>query len=255
MVDVLIVIQVVIVDIVDERDCGRQRKKALNILAGLGDEGAVPPDAHAAAQKVHIAAHMNGRIAPGGLVDAGKHGGDGCLAVAAGDGHHGGKTLRNLAQRNAALQLRDTQLRRQLPLRIVGFDGSAVDHKLRVPEIFARMSHRIGNTGLVQRGCKLGLFPVAAGDLMPLRLQYQRKAVHAAPADADEMDSFCVVDLCHGCSFILLHYGREEFQACACCLLTSYYTPVQKSAQVGREYAGIFRRHRLFLLAGAARFC
>jgi len=207
VVDILVVVEVIIVDVVDERHGRCEGQEAFDVFAGFGDEGAVVADAHTAAQQVNIAADVDGCVPVRRGVDVRKHGGDGGLAVAARDGDDGIIALGDLAQGDAALELGDAEFLCHLALGVIGFDRGAVDDKIRVLNIFTGVSHGEGDAGLIKRVGKLRAFAVAARDLVTLGLQDQREAVHAAAADTDEMDSFCVIDLCHNRSFAFASAG------------------------------------------------
>ena len=182
------VVQMIVIDVADERNGRGKRQKALHVFAGLRDEQVAAADPNAAAERIHIAADVDGRIRVRRLSDAGEHGGDGSFAMTAGDGDNLMESGGDLAQRHAALKLRNAPLRCNDALRVIRLDRGGVDHKIRAVKICARVADRIGNARRVQTVCKLRALPVAAGDHMPVRFQNARKTAHAAAADADQMN-------------------------------------------------------------------
>ena len=193
-----VAVQMVVVDVVDQGHRGHQGEKAADVLAGLGDEQVPVPHLHAPVQQVHEAAHVDRGVQLRLLVDVGQHGGDGGLAVAAGDGGHMGVPGGDLAEGHAPLHLGDAVLPGVGPLRVVGLDGGGVDDQLRTRRLLPLLGDADGDAQLHEPVRELGPLPVRARDLMALLLQYLRDTAHAAPAHADEMDALHIVQTnCH----------------------------------------------------------
>jgi hypothetical protein len=140
---------------------------------------------------------MDRRVGLCKVVDEREHGGDGRFAVASRNCNHFAVALADLPQRHAALQFGNALFAREHALRIVGLDRGGVDHEIRPLDVFARMTNAVADVFLVERVHKRRALAVGAGHDVPLRLQDERKPVHAAPADADQVDALCFVDMCH----------------------------------------------------------
>ena len=197
MLDVFIIIQMVVIDVVDERNGGAQRQKALHIFAGFGDEHVMRADAHTALEDIHKAADVHGGVRLAGLADVGQHGGDGGLSVAARDADHVLVAFGQLPERDGAFQLRDAPFLRGHAFHVRGLDGGGVDHKVGVAEVIGRMPDRDRNAKLLQALRKRG--DVRVGTLHGIApvAQDLGKAVHGAAADADEVDGFVVRNVRH----------------------------------------------------------
>ena len=184
-VQVLVAVQVVVVDVVHQSHRGQEGEKALHILAGFGDEQLPVPDLYAAVQQIHKATHVDGGIEASLPVHIGQHGGDGGLAVAAGDGGHMGIAGGNLAESHAPLHLGDAVLPGIGTLRVVGLDGGGVDDQLCPLHLLPLLGNEHGDTQLSKPIGELGPLPVGPGDGVPLFFENLCKAAHAAASHAD----------------------------------------------------------------------
>ena len=101
-----------------------------------------------ALQNVHKSADMHRGIQRSGFTDVGKHGGDGGFPVAARYTYNILVAFRQLAQRNGALELRDTALRCGHAFYVCGLDGSRIDHQVCVAKVFCAMADCNGHAEL-----------------------------------------------------------------------------------------------------------
>ena len=136
---------------------------------------------------------MHRRVEIRDLVDEREHGRDRGLAVAARNGNDLVEPRRKLPQRDAALELRNAMFASVDTLRIVRLDRRGIDDQIGVCRLLGPMSVVYGDAVLFEPVGELRLTAVASRDLMPLRLQDPRDAAHAAAADPDAMNPFCLV--------------------------------------------------------------
>ncbi len=182
-----IVLDVLVVDIGDDRDVGMEEREVAEGFAGLRHEMVAGADTCApVAEGGNIGAdHESGRGARR-LEHLGDHRRGRRLAVRAGD-QHGCAVAPEAVEALGAAQHRDGALLCLRELDIVGGDGVARHHQRRVGDIVGAVSER--DVG-AQRRQAVGLLrpaQVAAGDA-PLHADERlSKAAHARPADADEM--------------------------------------------------------------------
>ena len=141
-VDILVIVEVVVVDVVDERVGGPQLQKALHIFAGFGEKRGVLPHGHAAAQKIDHAADMNGEVDVAFPKDQRTHRCDRGFAVAACDAHHCVELPADLPQQHRAFHHRNAQTLRRVIFQVARFDGGRIDHQCRAVEVLGVVSDR-----------------------------------------------------------------------------------------------------------------
>ena len=186
LVEGAVVVEVLRVDIGDQRHVGRQLDEGAVGFVRLDHHPVAGAHARIGAVGVDDAAIDDGRVEAAGIEQRRHHRGGGGLAVGAGDRD---RLLEphQLGQHLGAAHHRQQALARRLELGIVALDRRGDDHHPRLAEIGGVVADGDGNPQLAQAldvgvvGEVGALHPVAEID------QHLGDAAHADAADADEM--------------------------------------------------------------------
>ena len=193
-VEGLIVVEVLAVDVGDDRHGGREAQERAVALVGLGDQELPLAEARVRAQGVEPPADHDRGVEPAPRQHRGDHRGGGRLAVRTGD-RDPELHPHELGQHLGAADDRQPQLARRGELRIVGRDGGRVDHDLRALDVRGRMPDDDPPAELDQAVVRFGPgfagcpAQVAARDLVAHVEEHLGDARHAGAADADEVDA------------------------------------------------------------------
>ena len=196
VVYILVAVQMVLVDVEDDRHGGVEVQKTAVVLAGLEDE-LIPAAPRGAAQIVQFPADVYARVAPGGQKHLRQHRGGGGLAVRAADGDGALAALHQLPNEVAALHLRYAQPRGLGALGVVRGDGGGVDDQLRAAHVFRLVADKHLHAMRFQRFGFVRAGAVRAGDLVALVLQKARQPRHGAAAHADHVYALHIAYLRH----------------------------------------------------------
>ena len=181
-----VVIEVVGLDVRDDRGERRQQQERLVALVGLGHEQVAAAVVRVGTRLVEIGADRERGILAAVLEGAGEHRGGGRLPVRTGhrnpsaSGHDGGK-------RGCTRQDPQPAPTRLDQLGVGVLDGGGHHYGVGRAQVGRVMTERDPRTENAQRGQHPGLLGVAAGDLRPAREHDAGNARHATAAYADEV--------------------------------------------------------------------
>ena len=194
IVDVLIEIQMIFLNICDHRHRRPQVEETGVELTGLGQKSMAFADAGASADKVQIAADMNGRILAALHQHLTEHGRGGGLAVGSAHADSGFIAFHQLAQQRGPFDGGNAKPLRFHPLRVVGQDGHGIDHQIGPMNVFRPVANGHGNMQfLPQVPGSVGFQIVRAGQPVSLFQQHLGQAAHAGAADADHVDMLSLI--------------------------------------------------------------
>ena len=197
VVDVLIIIQMIVVNIVDQRYGWAQRQKAFHIFACLGNKHVVRADANTAVEDIHKTADVHCGVRLAGLADVRQHGSDRRFAMAARNADHILVAFGQLAERNGSLQLRNAPFLCSHTLYVRWLNRRRINDEVGRTEIVSRMADCDRNAELLQALCKRGNICIGALHGIAPVTKDLGETVHRAAADADEMDGFMVRNVRH----------------------------------------------------------
>ena len=212
VVQVLVEIEVILLDVGDDRDGGVELQEARVELACLHDERLMAAHARAAADVIELAADVHRGIEPGVQKRLRDHRGGGRLAVRAADVDGVRVALHQLAQQRGALHLRDAQARGFGALGVLRADGGGVDDQVRAVNVFGAVTDVHGDALVLEHLCRIGSGGVGAGDGDAGLLQHAGQAAHGAAADADHVRAlaFVIPDMRHNCLLRAQHTPRRN---------------------------------------------
>ena len=183
-----VIVQVVVVDVEDDADAGRELQEGLAEFAGFDDGACAAARLAVAADQGQLAADDGGGVAPGQLQHGGDHAGGGRFAV--GTGHADALRVQaaDKAEQHAALHRFDAAGAGGVQLRVAGVDGRAVNDEVGIAEVGRVVADRDGHAHLALGGGDLGFLHIRAGQGQPAAVQDLDQRVHAGAAAADAVD-------------------------------------------------------------------
>ena len=180
-------VQMVGVNIKDDRDRREEVQEGVAVFAALEDDGVALADAVARAEQWQKAADHDRRVQPGLHENMREHGGRRRLAVGTGDADGVLVRLHDIAPGLGALKDGDASGAGSGDLGVVVVRGSRADEAVGALDILGAVADR----DLDALGDQLvrgdGGVHVRAGDLHPHAPQHQPQRAHRHAADADQM--------------------------------------------------------------------
>ena len=187
------VVQMIRVDVEDDRDIRRQLEEGVHILACFAHDDVAVTDIAVAADEGQLAADDGGGIKAGADQHLAEHSGSGRLAVRTGYGDAAAIAAGDDPQHDAALDGRDPLLLRGDQLGIILLDCGGVNHQLCALDILGAVTHVHRYAVALDAVKGIALVHVRAGELKAFAVQDLGQRTHTRAADADEMDSFDMI--------------------------------------------------------------
>lgn len=138
-------VQMVGLDVENDRDGGEEAQERVAVFAALGDDGVAVADAVAGVEQRQCAADHHGGVGVRSHEDVCRHAGGGRFAVRAGDAQGVAVAVHDRAPRLRTLKDRDAACDRAGDLGIVVVDGGGADDKIGIAEIVRRVTDGHGN--------------------------------------------------------------------------------------------------------------
>ena len=195
VVDVLEEVEMILLDVQDDRNGRREAQEGIGVLAALRDEAALAADAERAADGGQVAADHDRRVHLRLDGHHGHHRGRGGLAVGAGEADDIVVVAHDVAPGLCALHDRDAELVCADDLGVFVVNGGGAHDQGRALDVLRPVL--IGDRGaerLETRG-DVGAQAVGAGDRHTLAQQKLCERVHGYAADADEVNSFLIFNI------------------------------------------------------------
>jgi hypothetical protein len=187
VVQVLEEVQMVGLDVENDRDGGEEAQERVAVFAALGDDGVAVADAVAGVEQRQCAADHHGGVGVRSHEDVRRHAGGGRFAVRAGDAQGVAVAVHDRAPRLRTLKDRDAACDRAGDLGIVVVDGSGADNKIGIAEIVRRVTDGDGNAQRAQVLHGGGVVHVAALHGESHGMQDLGERAHRHAADAGEV--------------------------------------------------------------------
>ena len=201
-------VQMIPVNVEDDRYRGVERMERVLIFAGLCHEQAAVSDAQGAADGGQIAAYHDGGVHAAGLGKGGDHGGGRGLSMGAGHTHHLLIMLHDKAPGLCPGDDGNAGRPGGHDLRVVIPDGGGADDQRGLAHIVGAVADGHGNAHFVQTQRIDGAVPVAAPDVCAHVLEHLGQRPHGNAADADQVDgsagmkNFRKVQIVHAKTFL-----------------------------------------------------
>ena len=195
VVDVLEEVEVILLDVQDDRNGRREAQEGIGVLAALRNEAALAADAERAADGGQVAADHDRRVHLRLDGHHGHHRGRGSLAVGTGEADDIVVVAHDVAPGLCALHDRDAELVCADDLGVFVVNGGGAHDQGRALDVLRPVL--IGDRGaerLKTRG-DVGAQAVGAGDRHTLAQQKLCERVHGYAADADEVNSFLIFNI------------------------------------------------------------
>ena len=186
------VVEVVGVDIEDDRDVGRELQECVHIFARLTHDDVAVADIAVAADEGQLAANDGGGVKAGADQHLAEHRGGGSFAVSAGYGDAAPVAAGDNTQHDAALDGGNALLTRGNQLGVILFDGGGIDHQLCTVDVLGAVTHAHGDAVAFDAVEGIALVHVGAAQLKARAVQDLGERAHARAADADEVDTLYI---------------------------------------------------------------
>ena len=189
ILEILEEVEMVRLDVQDDRHRGRKRVEGIVIFARLHHDRVARADTVAGMQQRQRSADHNGRVALSGHEDVRAHGGRRRLAVRAGDAERVAVILHDRAPRLRALKHRKPAAVRLNDLRVFVVHGGGADDKFGVRrDVLRAMPDEHGNAERAQMRHVRPLVHVRTGDRDAHAAQHQSERPHGDASDADQVN-------------------------------------------------------------------
>ena len=195
VVDVLEEVEMILLDVQDDRNGRREAQEGIGVLAALRNEAALAADAERAADGGQVAADHDRRVHLRLDGHHGHHRGRGGLAVGAGEADDIVVVAHDVAPGLCALHDRDAELVCADDFGVFVVNGGGAHDQGGALDVLRPVL--IGDRGaecLETRG-DVGAQAVGAGDRHTLAQQKLCERVHGYAADADEVNSFLIFNI------------------------------------------------------------
>ena len=192
--EVAVRVEVLEIDVRDDRDVGRERMERAVVFVRLGDDdpAAAEPEVRAAAAE--RAADDHRRIEPRGREDRARHRRRGRLAVRARD-RDAALRAHQRAEEVRAAHERDAGGHGRGELGVVGADRGGNDDRIRPADVARVMADRDADAGRAQVARRVALEQVGAADGPPFAREQLGERAHPRAADADEVQGTSLDDV------------------------------------------------------------